>query len=89
VLHVPTAQKAVFQRRRPLRPGAELDERQPASVAGLAAGVDFFIQIAINELSEFVAEHFQVGFGIRWTVMLQSIYVHGVKRLEAINQYSL
>jgi hypothetical protein len=56
---------------------------------GWRPGVDFFIQIAINELSEFVAEHFQVGFGIRWTVMLQSIYVHGVERLEAVNGYSL
>jgi hypothetical protein len=51
---------------------------------GWRPGVDFFIQIAINELSEFVAEHLQVGFLIRWTVMLQSIYVHGVKGLEAI-----
>jgi hypothetical protein len=45
-------------------------------------GVDFFIQIAINEFSKFIAEHFQVGLGIRWAVVLKSIYVHGVKGLE-------
>jgi hypothetical protein len=52
-------------------------------------GVDFFIQIAINELSKFVAEHFQVGLGIRWAVVLKSIYVHGVKGLEAVDRDSL
>jgi hypothetical protein len=56
---------------------------------GWRPGIDFFIQIAIYELSEFVAEHFQVGFGIRWAVVLKSIYVHGVKGLEAINRDSL
>jgi hypothetical protein len=38
-------------------------------------GVDFFIQIAINEFSKFVAEHFQVSFGIRWAVVLKSVYM--------------
>jgi hypothetical protein len=56
---------------------------------GWRPGVDFFIQIAINELSKFVAEHFQVGFGIRWAVMLKSVHLHCVKGLEAIDRDSL
>jgi hypothetical protein len=52
-------------------------------------GVDFFFQIAINEFCKFIAEHLQVGLRIRQALMLQSIYVHGVKGLEAVDRDSL
>jgi hypothetical protein len=52
-------------------------------------GVDSFFQVCINEFGKFVAEHLQVGLRIRRAVMLQSIYVHGVKGLEAVDQDSL
>jgi hypothetical protein len=52
-------------------------------------GVDFFFQIRIYEFGKFVAEHFQVDLGIRRAVMLQRIYLHGVERLEAVDQDSL
>jgi hypothetical protein len=52
-------------------------------------GDDFFFQIRIYEFGKFVAEHLQVGLGIRRAVMLQRIYVHGVERLEAVDRDSL
>jgi hypothetical protein len=52
---------------------------------GWRPGVDFFFQIGINEFCKFITEHLQVGFRIRRAVMLQSIYVHGVKGLERVD----
>jgi hypothetical protein len=64
------------------RPGRQLVlSRQP--------GVDFFFQIRIYEFGKLVAEHLQVGLRIRRAVMLQSIHVHGVERLEVVDRDSL
>jgi hypothetical protein len=69
--------------------GRSLSNASRQVLLGWGPGVDFFIQITINEFPKFVAEHFQVGFGIRWAVVLKSIYVHWVKGLKAIDQDSL
>jgi hypothetical protein len=40
----------------------------PQLLLGQRVGVNFFFQICINEFGKLIAEHLQVGLGIRWAV---------------------
>jgi hypothetical protein len=54
--------------------GRSLSDASRPLLLSWRPGIDFFIQIAINEFRKFIAEHLQVGLRIRRAVMLQSIY---------------